>query len=111
MLILYHFYPHHRNILFFIKLHTTYLSKNQKQKIRNKLFSYREYILNSIKILNLKIIGGLHQMKKYHIQIEHLTENLWDWITIYSNSDTDALLSATYKVAHIKDIMLILSFQ
>ena len=39
-------------------------------------------------------------MKKYHIQIEHLTENLWDWITIYSNSDTEALLSATYKVAH-----------
>lgn len=39
-------------------------------------------------------------MKKYQIQLEHTTENLWDWIAVYANTDTEAILAATHKIAH-----------
>lgn len=37
-------------------------------------------------------------MNKYQIQIEHETENKWDWICIYANSDEEALQSAKIKL-------------
>lgn len=33
-------------------------------------------------------------MNKYQIQIEHKTENKWDWICIYANSDEEAIQNA-----------------
>lgn len=30
-------------------------------------------------------------MNKYHIQIEHETENKWDWICVYADSDQEAI--------------------
>lgn len=30
-------------------------------------------------------------MNKYHVQIEHETENKWDWICVYADSDQEAI--------------------
>jgi hypothetical protein len=37
-------------------------------------------------------------MNKYQIQIDHLTENKWDWICIYAYSDEEAIKLASYKL-------------
>lgn len=37
-------------------------------------------------------------MNKYQIQIDHKTENKWDWICVYANSDQEAIQNAKIKL-------------
>lgn len=37
-------------------------------------------------------------MNKYQIQIEHKTENKWDWICVFANSDEEAIQNAKIKL-------------
>lgn len=37
-------------------------------------------------------------MNKYQIQIKHETENKWDWICVFANSDQEAIQNAKIKL-------------
>ena len=37
-------------------------------------------------------------MNKYQIQVEHKTENKWDWICVFANSDEEAIQNAKIKL-------------
>lgn len=37
-------------------------------------------------------------MNKYQIQVEHRTENKWDWICVFANSDQEAIQNAKIKL-------------
>lgn len=37
-------------------------------------------------------------MNKYQIQIDHRTENKWDWICVFTNSDQEAIQNAKIKL-------------
>lgn len=39
-------------------------------------------------------------MYKYQIQINNYNNGFWDWIAIYAESDVEALLQATWKIAN-----------
>lgn len=39
-------------------------------------------------------------MYKYQIQIDNYSNGFWDWLTIYAETDVDALLQATHKIAN-----------
>lgn len=37
-------------------------------------------------------------MNKYQIQVDHRTENKWDWICVFANSDQEAIQNAKIKL-------------
>lgn len=42
-------------------------------------------------------------MNKYQIQVDHTTENEWDWICVYANSDEDAIQKAKMKLSRYQN--------
>ena len=42
-------------------------------------------------------------MNKYQIQIDHRTENKWDWICVFANSDQEVIQNAKIKLYNFQN--------
>jgi len=50
-------------------------------------------------------------MNKYQIQIDHRTENKWDWICVFANSDQEAIQMQKsnymiFRILHTHNLMI-----